>query len=368
MANTAWIAHTMTPPLKYYFVLPRTTRPIGGTNILLWLVETLQNSGFDAAPLYPEAKFKYAFYPYDGQSFHAPALRQVLKHKSKSGLKSFNHFLTTARSDHQNTRWTPSARDVFVLPEFIYPQCMRALPPAPCILAAQNGFSLAHAFMQDQSLDAPQYPKITTGFTVSDATYDAATTLIGPDMHRMRLPVCQPDLAYRANKKLQIAYMPRKRSTESAMVVAALKMQPEFQDIPFVPIAGMSKAACNRILSESLIFLSFSQKEGFGLPPAEAMATGSIVIGYTGIGGNEYFTPETGFVVEDGNIFDFIRAIKNVVTDYRTDPGPLNMLRQHASQTIWDRYSADTARQIACETWARIDQDIRKEMSIETIA
>lgn len=356
----------MAQPLKYYFVLPRTTRPIGGTNVLLWLVETLQNSGFDAAPLYSEARFKYAFYPYCGESFHAPALRQTFKHKSKFGLGSFKCFVTPPRSDHQNTRWTPSSRDVFVLPDFIYPECIRALPPARFVLAAQNGFSLARTFVKDQSSDAPQYPKISTGFAVSDATYDAATTLMGTDMHRISLPVCQPDLACRTDKKLQIAYMPRKRSAESAIIIAQLKMQPEFQNIPFVPIAGLGKAECNRIISESLIFLSFSQKEGFGLPPAEAMATGSIVIGYTGIGGNEYFTPETGFVIEDGNIFDYIRAIKDVVTRYRIDPAPLDRLRQHASQTIWERYNPDTAQQIAQRAWAQIDRDIRKEMSLET--
>ncbi len=358
----------MAEPLKYYFVLPRLTRPIGGTNILLWLIETLQDSGFDAAPLYDEADFKYALYPYNGKSFYTPDLHRALAHKKKFRLNNFRHILKIPRNNQRNTRWQPSRKDVYVVPEFIYPQCMRALPPAPCILATQNGFSLMRAFMQDRTSDTPQYPKITTGFTISDATHDAATTLIKPDMHRMRLPVCQSDLVYRANKKFQIAFMPRKRSTESATIIAALKMQPELQDIPIVPIAGLNKAACNRLLSESLIFLSFSEKEGFGLPPAEAMATGSIVIGYTGVGGNEYFTDQTGFSIEDGNIFKFIRTIKDVVTRYRTDPGPLDRLRQQASQIVWNRYNADTARQIACEVWAQIDQDLRAEMPLETVA
>lgn len=284
----------MVERLKYYFVLPRLMDPVGGANVLIWLAETLRKSGFNAAPLYPEAGFRYPFLPYNGESFYTPSLRYPLMPKGRFGLRSVKHLLETPRSNHRNTRWKGSAKDVFVLPEFIYPQCIKALPPAPFILAAQDVFGLSRAFMRDQSSDIPQLPKITTAFTTSEASFEATTALLGPVLHRLRLPVCQDGLKYQANKKLQIAYMPRKRRAESDMVIAGLKMRPALLGIPIIPIEGMSDEARNRILSESLIFLSFSEKEGFGLPPAEAMASGSIVIGYTGVGGNEYFTSETG--------------------------------------------------------------------------
>lgn len=353
----------MDEPLKYYFVLPRLTRPVGGANVIFWLIETLKDAGFDAAPLYPEARFQYAYYPYAGQSFYNPSLFYPLMPKSRSRLTEMRYILAKPRSKHRNIRWRPSKRDVFVLPEFIYPQCMRILPKSPCILATQSIFGLANAYMKDQSSGAPEHHNIKTGFATSDATHTATTTLINAPSHRMQLPVCTPDLSYQKDKKLQIAYMPRKRSAESAMVLALLKELPDFRDIPIVEIANLNKAECNKTLSESLIFMSFSEKEGFGLPPAEAMATGSIVIGYTGIGGNEYFTPETGFVIEDGDVFAFARTLKKVITNYRKDPSALDRLRQHASRTIWERYDADKARNIARETWGQIDQEIRQSIS-----
>ena len=38
-----------------------------------------------------------------------------------------------------------------------------------------------------------------------------------------------------------------------------------------------------------------SRLEGFGLPPLEAMASGCLVVGFTGFGGLEYATKENGF-------------------------------------------------------------------------
>ena len=52
-----------------------------------------------------------------------------------------------------------------------------------------------------------------------------------------------------------------------------------------------SEAAVADILRESQVFLSFGHPEGFGLPPAEALACGCLVIGYHGGGGREYFGP-----------------------------------------------------------------------------
>jgi len=43
------------------------------------------------------------------------------------------------------------------------------------------------------------------------------------------------------------------------------------------------------ILRSSRVFLSFSQREGFGLPPLEALACGCAVVGYHGFGGRALF-------------------------------------------------------------------------------
>lgn len=56
-----------------------------------------------------------------------------------------------------------------------------------------------------------------------------------------------------------------------------------------VPIQGRTEHEVASILRSCTIFLSLSDRDGFGLPPAEAMACGSYVVGYPGGGGKEFF-------------------------------------------------------------------------------
>lgn len=56
-----------------------------------------------------------------------------------------------------------------------------------------------------------------------------------------------------------------------------------------VPIQGRTENEVASILRSCAIFLSLSDRDGFGLPPAEAMACGSYVVGYPGGGGREFF-------------------------------------------------------------------------------
>ena len=50
-----------------------------------------------------------------------------------------------------------------------------------------------------------------------------------------------------------------------------------------VEIDGKSEYETAELLRSCAIFLSFSEQEGFGMPPAEAMACGCHVIGFTGL-------------------------------------------------------------------------------------
>ncbi|WP_309135071.1 glycosyltransferase [Cellulomonas sp.] len=87
----------------------------------------------------------------------------------------------------------------------------------------------------------------------------------------------------------RIAFVDRNRVAERHQLLHILRARGVDREI--LPIAGRSEQEVAEIMRGSDLFLSFSERDGFGLPPAEAMASGCYVVGYTGGGGDEFFDP-----------------------------------------------------------------------------
>lgn len=86
-------------------------------------------------------------------------------------------------------------------------------------------------------------------------------------------------------KTLQIAYMPRKRPVDAAMIRFLFpRMYPEFADVPWIELDGLHHDAIAEELGRTAVFLTLGQNESMGLPALEAMATGALVTGFHGDG------------------------------------------------------------------------------------
>src|SRR3954452_219818 len=118
----------------------------------------------------------------------------------------------------------------------------------------------------------------------------------------------------------RIAYMTRRRPEDAAQVLRLLELRGALDRWEVVPIHGRSEREVADILRTSTIFLSFSQREGFGLPPLEALACGCAVVGYTGFGGREFFRPPFAIAIEDGDVVAFARAVEDVIRLIDEDP------------------------------------------------
>lgn len=113
-----------------------------------------------------------------------------------------------------------------------------------------------------------------------------------------------------ANKKRQIAFMPRKRPQDARVLRMFFRaLYPEWDEVPWVEVHNLTRPQVAQMLADSMIFASLSKDEGLGLPPLEAMAAGCLVCGFTGGGGAEYATSENGLWVEEGELVAFARAI-----------------------------------------------------------
>jgi len=333
-------------------------------NILLWLIEQLNEAGYRAAALHGRQSYRYEYRNFTGESLYSSeldALNQSLFRREFLGrLKKALAGLSRMRWRRWFQRqarlpiWQPEPQDVLVVPEFMYPEVVAAFGSRKCILAVQDVFGLMYASLRSRRWHGEQPEEFSAIFATSQACAGAVRAVFSVEGGGFRLPVCHVGLTYNPDKKLQIALMPRKRREEARILATLIERHPDLVGVPSVVIDQLPDEAAHRLIRESLIFLSLSQREGFGLPPAEAMATGSLVIGYTGVGGEEFFTEETGFPIPDGDIVAFVDQIANVVTAWRQAPEALERKRRHASDFIWSRYNETVARQSLLDLWADI--------------
>jgi glycosyltransferase involved in cell wall biosynthesis len=95
--------------------------------------------------------------------------------------------------------------------------------------------------------------------------------------------------------------MDRKLSQHSNLVINYLKFNLN-KNWQIKNLKNLSENKTYELLKKSKIFLSFSNLEGFGLPPLEAALAGNTVIGYTGQGGNEYWKKPLFIKINSGEV------------------------------------------------------------------
>lgn len=120
-----------------------------------------------------------------------------------------------------------------------------------------------------------------------------------------------PDYFAPKGKQLAIAYAPGKREIEANFLKFYFRgAAPEFADVPWIKLSGMSRQACADAMAGAAVYAGFAFLESLGLMNLEAMASGCHVVGYTGHGGAEYATPENGDWIAEGDHDGFVAALR----------------------------------------------------------
>ncbi|WP_406108465.1 glycosyltransferase [Micromonospora globbae] len=159
-------------------------------------------------------------------------------------------------------------------------------------------------------------------------------------------PVIDPELFHPSGEPpaRRLAYLTHRRPEEREQLRHTLRARGLLERWAEAPIVGRSESETAAIMRGSAIFLSFSHREGFGLPPAEAMASGCFVVGYAGLGGREYFEPPECAPVPDGDLLAFARAVEAACAAYDDDPETFRKAGLAASERIRARYSVEALR------------------------
>jgi len=128
-------------------------------------------------------------------------------------------------------------------------------------------------------------------------------------------------------KTMQIALIPRKLPRETAAIQKIFNLKyPQFQSIPWQIIENATERKTAEIFGRSTIVLSLPFLESFGLVPLEAMASGAIVAGFHGYGGQEYARPDNGFWFPPDHLEEVADALARIIVGLeRQDPELLKM-------------------------------------------
>ena len=174
---------------------------------------------------------------------------------------------------------------------------------------------------EDEASTLSAYQNAEIIMTISDDTADCcklAFPSLSAKIMRMHYFVDSSKFKPDIKKSDIITYMPRKLPRHSKLVLFFLD-----QHLPanwkVFPINNMTETEVNETFQSSKIFLSFSELEGWGLPPIEAGLTGNKVIGYTGEGGKEYWKPPIFSEIMMGDIKGFVKEIITEIHKFDTD-------------------------------------------------
>jgi glycosyltransferase involved in cell wall biosynthesis len=303
---------------RVWVLAPDWDRPSGGVRKLYHTVDVLAAAGVDAAVVHRRPGFRCTWFPHETR---VVAVRDVVVEPG----------------------------DVLVAPE-IYGPTIRELPRGvPRLVLDQNLFVTLESLARHGRAAAAPYlddPDLLAVAVVSEHNRALAEYLFpGAPVRRVRWAV-DPAVWHPppAPPSRRVAHLSRRRGDEAAEVLAVLRLRGALDGWEVVTIEDRTEAEVAELLRGCAVLLSFSRREGLGLPPLEALASGCRVVGFDGFAGREFFDPPHAVRVEDGDVGGFARAAERVLAEVAADPDAAwRAGRDHAAR-IAGRYGADTER------------------------
>ncbi len=271
-----------------YFVTPHDDHPWGGIRQIYAMVDALRRAGEDAYVVHGMRGFRCTWFANDTPVLEADGL--VL---------------------HPD-------RDTLVIPEVYGPRLASMAPGIARIALIQNPYKFFSAFplgSRHFAIGSGDESSRVLGAIVVSTDSEELLQPLFPDVVVKRVVpaintrLFKPD----GTKDRAIAYMSRKRRDIVATVLAMLSLRGALDGWELVKINAMTEPEVARELRRASVFLSFSELEGLGLPPLEAMASGCVVIGFDGLGGREYMDPHVTFRVDEGDLACFAATVEMVL-------------------------------------------------------
>jgi len=337
---------------KIYVVCPDRNKPLGGVKQLYRLVDVLNAMGHEAYILHKKKNFRVTWYKNETPIASFAGVFKKLNWYRKSPLMRFIEGIFFGKK-------MPEPGSIIVFPE-VYGPHLNVFSEYPIIIFNQNCYYSFEQFPHFEPAISPYNNTNLLGCLVVSEDSKKYLSLYQPLIKVERVRIGLSDVFnYGKDKQKKIAFMPRKLAEDANQIYQFIADKPYFKDWEFVAIDGLNEQEVADVLKQCALFLSFNHREGFGLPPAEAMACGCYVIGYAGNAGNEYFKPEFSIRIEDRNILNFVAALQETIITYNHTPEEIIAKGEMASKYILSVYNKSNEKADIESSWNNITNGIK---------
>lgn len=295
----------MTTNPSIYFFCPDLDIPSGGINVIYRLAETSAAAGYSCFVMHQKKGFRNHYVPHNPQ---------------------FGYW-----EDGLNFK----AGDVVVIPE-TEPAAMKQLPDS--LRKVVLSLSWSYIFENIPKGESWRDYGIRQVLTNSGVVADFINWSMAIDVHELVAPV-DHDLFYfdPANKKPLLAYMAH-RNNQGELVEKIFSQLP--REVPrweWIGINNMSIDAYAEVLRRATFFVTTGLREGRPGPILDAMAAGCVVVGYGGVGGNQYIVPDgsrqNAFKVENHDYRDLAKMVEKVLHMAAQKSALIDQVRDNGIQT-----------------------------------
>ena len=357
---------------RLLFICDDVNSPTGGIKQIYRQVDVLNANGFNAYVLHRHYGFKCTWFSNQTQMAYCypvfDLIDKLLKEKFSVkgvlgillGIKSIykkNIKEAFLKIKNKSKNIEINSDDIFVFPEVYGPNVAEILRGNKKIIYNQGAYqTFFHHDLKLANITTPYLDDELIAVIVNSENAKEYLHYAFPELNvkRVRYGIDSKNFYPTVHKKMKIAYMPRRLRVDLIQVINILKFRGILKNWELVEIHNMNEKQVANNLRECAIFLSFSINEGFGMPPAEAMACGCVVVGYAGKGGKEFFKKDFCYPIEDRDVVSFAQSLEKVILDYEKDNTIFIEKGKRASDFILSEYSMELEEKTIIDCWSNI--------------
>ncbi|WP_310556213.1 glycosyltransferase [Flavobacterium sp.] len=357
---------------RIFFVCGDLNTPTGGIKQIYRQVDVLNNNGFNAFVLHRWFGFRCTWFKNETKiAYYFPLFESIDRLLGiKSNQKGFLNLLLKIKKiytkgikenvlkiKNKSKNISIKQDDIFVFPEVFGPNVADLILNNSKIIYNQGAYqTFFHYGLDLKNKKSPYLNEKLIATIVNSENAKEYMNYAFPKMkvNRVRYGIDAKNFCFNENKKRKIAFMPRRLRPDLLQVINILKFRGVLENWELIEIHNMNEIEVANNLKNCAFFLSFSINEGFGMPPAEAMACGCVVVGYAGKGGKEFFKEDFCYPIEDRDVIAFAKTLEKVIKEYEFDDKPFLEKGKKASEFILSEYSMEMEQKTIVDSWREI--------------